>query len=216
MSDGTQGYDILDEIGGGKYLSLKKKDDEVRVRVVSDAVHSVRHWLEDATGKNSPVPCTGKNCKWCGDGVENPLKKDYKFGWIVIDRADGQVKVFTGPKSIAFHLRDLINDEDFGNPLNYDIKVKRTEDPGANYYKVTPLMQYSEPVSDEEKVLIKEANIDLSKELSDSTPSQSLGNYSDLEDAPEEEKIDVTETMEKESAEVKEADEDDDSSDLPF
>jgi len=159
-----------------------------------------QHWITDNTGKQSPVNCEGEECVYCGKDValEEKIKKTAKWGWIVIDREDGEVKLFTGPTLIAKSIKDLseLVDEKtkepvYGDPLLYDFQIKRTEEPGGSYYKVTCLHKTVGKLSEEEQKLVDECTIDIKQELIGAKDSKNVGNYDnkDLETAPEEEII---------------------------
>ncbi len=185
------GYDIIDEvpINSSRYLKLSVKDQEVRVRLVSEPKYKIRHWVLNETGKKTPINCEDESCPYCGKDVpaKEKLRKDALFGWVVIDREDSMVKVFTGPKSIALAIRDLAKDPDWGNPFNYDLKIRRTEEQGAGYYKVTPVPN-GLPLTDEEKKAVEEAGYNLEEELEGGKRSEHVGDYgSDSGELSEEE-----------------------------
>ena len=103
---------------------------------------------------------------------------------MVIDRADGAVKMFTGTTGVYLGVKELNEDtEDWGDPSLYDIKVTRTEEPGMGYYKVRPASK--SPITKEEKILIKASKIDLMAELI--REKDQKASASELENAPEDE-----------------------------
>lgn len=197
------GYDIVDEIeyAGGRYLAFRKGDKGrvIQIRLVDKPRYVNQHWILGDDGRQTPIRCKGETCPYCGKDVppNERLQKVAKWGWIVIDREDGQVKVFTGPTLIARKIKEISEKMDkktskpiWGNPLLYDIAIERKEDPGAGYYDVTPVPEgKGQEITDEEKKLVKEANFDLEAELEGSKESQHTGNYgaSELETAPGEE-----------------------------
>ena len=158
-----------------------------------------QHWITDNSGKQTPVNCTGKDCAYCGDAVpaKEKIDKTAKWGWIVIDREDGEVKMFTGPTLIARSIKELSELVDkksgkpvWGNPLTFDIQIERTEEPGKSYYKVAPMPEgMGTELTAEEIKAVAECGIDLATELQSSKESKHVGAYgaSELETAPEEE-----------------------------
>lgn len=207
MSDTDFGYGDVDEVvkaqgGGGKYLNFKKGDKGrvIQIRIVSEPKYILQHWISDVQGKQSPVNCDGDTCAYCGKAVppKEKMQKVAKWGWIVIDRADEEVKIFTGPTQIARSIKDiseLVNMKTknvvWGDPRTYDIQIERTEEPGAGYYKTVPMVDGRDPLTDEEKKKVEAAGYDLSVELQGAKKSDNTGNYGStkakLETAPDDE-----------------------------
>ena len=166
------GYEQTDEIevGSGRYLSFRKGDHGrvIQIRLVSEPKYTLQHWLLQASGKETPVNCKGEECSYCGKNVppKEKLPKTAKWGWIVIDRADGNVKVFTGPTLIARKIRKLVENTKWGNPFLYDIEIVREEQPGEGYYNVTPVPDgKGQEITKEERKKVEDAGLDLEKEL---------------------------------------------------
>lgn len=195
------GYDIVNEIptATSKYLSFKKGDQgkTIQIRLVSEPRYILQHWIMGDNGKQTPVNCIGEKCPYCGKSVppKEKLKKVAKWGWIVIDREDNKVKIFTGPTLIARSIKEISELKDmrtkkllWGNPLLYDIQITRTEEPGASYYKVVPIGVGRGELSKEEKKAVVDANYNLEEELKGAKKSKNTGNYTeDLETVPNEE-----------------------------
>lgn len=190
MANEDFGYGAVDDaqktVGGGRFLQFGPKDKgkTLTLRLVSKPHFVTQHWVLGADGKQSPVICGEKECVYCGDKVpaNERLDKKVQFGWIVVDREDGQVKLFKGAFMIAKDIQALSKDEAWGNPMTYDLKITRTEETGS-YYKTMPVPQGMGDITAEEKKAVEEANIDLKKELVGSKESKTVGNYSDLETA---------------------------------
>jgi hypothetical protein len=208
------GYEATDEIEiGGRYLSFRKGDKGrvIQVRLVSQPKYVNQHWILTNEGKQSPVNCKGDECPYCGLKVPPAEKVDKtaKWGWVVIDRADENVKIFTGPTLIARKIRALVENAKWGNPFLYDIEIKRDEEPGAGYYSVTPVPDgKGQEITAEEKKKVNEAKFDLASELRGGRDSKHLGSYSET---PVE-----METALDESGEAKEVVETAPKEDLPF
>jgi CRISPR/Cas system CSM-associated protein Csm3 (group 7 of RAMP superfamily) len=129
------GYDYIPESSGGNFLTLKKKGDACKIRLVSTPIHYQKEW----------------------EG-----KKREKFAWVVIDRADGKAKVFTSGVSVYLTIKGYAENEDWGDPTKYDFTITRTEESTANYYRIVPSPNRS-GLSEEEIAEIERANIDLNK-----------------------------------------------------
>lgn len=179
MSDkNLYGYEEVEEdaLQGGKYLNLKKKGDTVLIRLTTKPKRAYCHWIIGDGGKNVIKPCPGDSCEWCGKDVPTAekIKRDIQYGWIVLDRNDGsKPKFFKGGRSIATQILEHSQDEQWGDPTTYDIKVERTE-VKPQYYKVTGIIKsIGTPITEEEKKAIEEANIDLVAEMEGAVDSKS-------------------------------------------
>jgi len=212
--DKKDAYDYEPEIGGGKFLSLTKKDQVITIRIVSTPKHKKKHWLLDASGKKTKVNCTeDDNCPYCGEAVpsKEKIKRKEEFAWLVIDREDGEIKMYTATTSVYLSIKELKDDSDWGDPTQYDIKVKRTEEPGMGYYKVTPVGKGMGDITKEEKELVGACTIDLVTELEGGKDTNTFGS-GNLETAPDDDIV-VPDDMLDEKENVKEAGIEDD---MPF
>lgn len=212
------GYGMVEEdMGGGKYLSLRKKNDKVKIRLVSKPVRSFRYWETGPDGKNRIGGSFATKEEWEAEikakypDKDTRPKMNVQYSWVVLDREDdNKVKVFSGAAQIAIAIAGLIADEEWGDPTTYDLRVTRTEE-RPNYYKTVPLPNGKGPITAEEAQAVKDADIDLHKEVQDAGDSkshneESYGGAVELETLPTEEP--------KEEAEVDvEADDD---KDMPF
>jgi len=129
------GYDYKPETTTGIFLRLRKKGDQIKIRLVSTPVH----YQDEFQGKTRE-----------------------RFAWLVIDRSDGQIKVFNAGVSIYLIIKGFAEDKDWGDPTKYDLTITRTEESTANYYRVVPSPNKSEVTKEELKV-IKDSHIDLKK-----------------------------------------------------
>jgi hypothetical protein len=192
------GYDAVNEVAkGGRYLNFKKGDKgrTIQVRIASEPRYILQHWVMDQMGKQSPINCSGEDCTYCGKSVlpKNKLAKVAKWGWIVIDRTDEEVKVFTGPTLIARSIKEISELADmrtkkvmWGNPMTFDIQIRRDELPGAGYYNVIPVVGTQGEITAEEKDKVAKAGFDLETELQGSKKSENTGAYTPKEEiAPE-------------------------------
>jgi len=141
---GGRGYDKVPEPEAGQFLRLKKKGQEVRVRLVSEPYLFVDEF-KDREGNNKAL---------------------HKAAWVAISKeiVDGKptkrVVVFEAGPMVLYAVRDLAKSEEWGDPAMYDIKITRTEDAGK-YYVITPLPKPMGPISDEDEALVKAAGLKL-------------------------------------------------------
>jgi hypothetical protein len=129
------GYSYEPDMGGGKFLTLRKRGDTVKIRLASTPIHFQKEW----------------------EG-----KPREKFAWVVIDRADGKAKVFTSSVSIYLSIKKFADDEEWGEPTQYDFAITRTEESTSNYYSVVPSPKKSK-LTKEELQAVEESEIDLEK-----------------------------------------------------
>jgi len=129
----TNGYEFEPK-DSGNYLKLKKAGDKAKIRLASTPIH----FQEDYQGKMNE-----------------------RFAWIVIDRADNEIKAFKGGVMIYKKVKELLLNDDWGDPMQYDLTITRTEEDG-NYYTVIASPKKSD-ITKEELEAIKKADIDLEK-----------------------------------------------------
>lgn len=149
MSDnwtGT-GYNAEASTGGGLYLRLKKKGEKVRLRLVSDCYRYT-----------DVLPAK--------DGEEAKILR--KAAWVAIHKfmeggkPQKKVVVFTNGPMVYGLIKDLAENEAWGDPKLFDIEIERTEEAGK-YYTVQPLPKPIGPLSEDEAAMVAEAGIDLVK-----------------------------------------------------
>jgi len=61
-----------------------------------------------------------------------------RYGWAVIDRADGELKYLEVGPMIFGQIVALNEDEDYGDPTTYDLKIKKTGEMLETRYTVIP------------------------------------------------------------------------------
>ena len=202
----SYGYGDVDKVvkqtsSQGKYLQFKKGDNgrQIQIRVASEPRYIIQHWVMGDDGKNRPSTCEGVTCSYCGDSVPSgeKLEKKSRWAWIVIDRADGQAKIFMGPNSIALRFRELselisakTKNPIWGDPRTFDVSITYTEKSnGFGEYSVEPDPDSRGPLTDEETKLVTDSGFNLEEELKGGKKSEHVGNYSGtagVETAPEE------------------------------
>lgn len=126
----------------------KMKNDNV-LRVASKPSLVEIHWEKDINDKPVRVVCPGVGCPICA--VDIKPQKRYMFK--AIDREDGKAKIVETGKTVVDGIKALATDEDYGNPANYDIKIKRSGTGRETKYSVIA-GKNSNPITAEEKEML--------------------------------------------------------------
>lgn len=142
MEKQNQGWSYEPPKKESNFLTLKKKNDSIKIRIVSDP-----YIFDEIFEKN--------------DG-EQVISN--KFAVVCIDRSDSKVKSFKGGMQIFKAIKSFIEDTDWGDPAFYDFTITRTEEK-PNYYTVKPSPKKFK-ITDEEINKIALENIDLEKRYS--------------------------------------------------
>jgi hypothetical protein len=109
--------------GAGNYLKLEEGDNVIRI--LSNVVVGWEYWVDDSEGKRKPIrvktydelPAEVK--KW--EGMKRPK---HFWAMVIWNRKAESVQVYeVTQRSIMVSLKALFEDEDWGNPNGYDIKV---------------------------------------------------------------------------------------------
>jgi len=159
-----------------KSTFIKLEEGSNILRCVTSPFQFYSHWTTDASGKQTKVKCCLKDCPVCARG-EDPQARWY-VACLVLDEKNSKVgileigtQIFKGIKSLTT-LKNSKGVVVWGDPRGYAINITR-HPKGANpLYTVTP--QPKEPLTDEEKNLIKSAmeTIDLQKMSAAPTPQE--------------------------------------------
>ena len=120
------------------------------LRIVGKPSKIESHWEKDAMGKSKRVICLGVECPICKVG-QVPTSR---YQVLVIDRADKKVKILEGGSQIFNAIKGYAMDSEYGNPMQYDIRITREGAGRETKYTVIPSPNKSD-VTDEEKELIK-------------------------------------------------------------
>lgn len=118
------------------YLRLKANGESCKIRIVSDPVK----FQSEYQGKVSE-----------------------KFAWLVLDRADNQIKVFQCGKDIWKKVSAFAKNPDWGDPTKYDLTILRTGLSPSNFYDVAPSPNNKGDLTDDEMALVMNCEIDLAK-----------------------------------------------------
>lgn len=132
------GYDYEPK-SNSPYLRLKSKGEKIKIRLASEPIMFLEDYKDKETGE---------------------VKTNERWAWIVIDRADNEVKAYKAGVMVFKGIKGYAKDEDWGDPTGYDLTIERTEEQGR-YYVVTASPKTIRPLSAEEKKMVEESGIDL-------------------------------------------------------
>lgn len=120
---------------------MKLLDGDNIFRVLSSAVTGYEYWTTEKQPIRSKVSFTETpNIKIGKDGKPEPIKHFWAF--IVWNYATKAVEILEiTQKGIRGSIQNLVSDEDWGNPKNYDIKVKKTGAGMDTEYAISPKPQ---------------------------------------------------------------------------
>lgn len=157
----------------GSFIKLKSKGDKVRVRILSEAYREPKVW-EDGV----KAPLSSQETKeltkeeWIRILREPTFTVSETFIWIVWDYSDKTAKIFQGTGGVYSKVKDFNDDPEWGDPTQYDFTIERTEEPGKNYYKVTPSPNKVSPSQD---MLERAGRLDISSKAPAARPAESKG-----------------------------------------
>jgi hypothetical protein len=138
---------------------LKLIEGTIRFRVVSDAIFGYEYWTED----KKPVRLRKMPEKKPADiRLEKDGSYNIKHFWAfkVLDREDGRVKIFEITQNgVKREIESLLQDADWGEPTEYDIKITGEGKGLDRRYTVNPVPH--KPLTAEEKSLVARTEINL-------------------------------------------------------
>lgn len=178
------------------YMKLETGSKGNRVRIVSNPSEIDVHWEKDVNGGNHRIVCAGSKCLFCEHGE----KPQTRYQMLVLDKnnwnpengygSDGaQVKVLEVGRSVITAIKQFALDPDYGNPTNYDLKIKKEGSGRDTRYSVSPSPKKSELTSEEKEAVenapsLKEINkINTNEELL----AMNLASLQDMADDDEDE-----------------------------
>lgn len=151
-------YDHEPKANKGIYLRLKSKGEIATVRLASVPFREPVVWKEGVdrpideaeVGKLTPA-------QWAKIMREPDFEIREAYHWIVIDRLDGQVRIFSSTPMVYKAIKAYAQNPKWGDPTKYDFEITRTEEPG-NYYQVTALPDKGE-LTPREQAQVDDLNI---------------------------------------------------------
>lgn len=150
---------------------LKLIEGTIKFRVVSPAIYGYEYWTVDKKPVRSKTPITEKpsDIRLNDDGSYS-IKHFWAFK--VIDREDGRVKIFEITQNgIKRDIEALLQDTDWGNPFNYDIKIIGEGKGLERRYTVNP--SPIKALTAEEKSLVARTEINLDALFNGNNPFDS-------------------------------------------
>lgn len=137
---------------GPKVDFIKIGQGTTRMRIVSQPCVVQIHWEETSSGSRRKVICPGAGCPICAAGKASQRR----YQLYVIDRSDAKLKVMEQGPSVISKLKQYTMDEDYGNPVKYDIKITKTGSGKETRYNVVASPNKT-PITEEEKALVQAA-----------------------------------------------------------
>lgn len=114
---------------------------DTKLRLVGDVMPRYCYWVVTTEGKKMPVECLqfSRETESFDNGAQDPFKEiddaiyadkpQFSYVCNVIDRADGQVKLFDLRSTIYSQIVDYATNPDYGNPSDddsgYDLTIKK-------------------------------------------------------------------------------------------
>lgn len=146
------------ENGDNKVQYMKFVNGDNKVRIVTDPKRYITHKYKEEgdTGFGDWVKCSmpvHNSCPLCAR-KDRPKKR-----WLVgaIDRRSGQFRIMDISSAIYDQLKTLNQDEEWGDPKEYDINIIMNDKaPAASFYKVNP--RSKKPLSEADLVIFKSVN----------------------------------------------------------
>ena len=123
----------------GNYLKLK--DGDTKFRILSSAVIGWEAWIAkkpirkrvDEQFTPDEVDMFDTN----DDG--SPRKPKHFWAFVVYNYGEKRIQIFEiTQKTLMTAIQGFVNDESWGNPMNYDIKINRTGEKLTTEYSVVP------------------------------------------------------------------------------
>ncbi len=160
------------EVSGGRsgsdFMNLGEGENVVRI-VTKPYVYYVA-WVRDTSGVNRKIRSAAENCPLALAG--HAPKPRYYVG--VLDRSSGEVKILEIGNQVYKAIVSFKKDPDYGDPLNYDIKIIRAPKGSSPSSFYTVLPKPPKPLTKEEKALVEAFNkrVDISKFTKPPTPEE--------------------------------------------
>jgi hypothetical protein len=167
-SDWNVLMDSFNESNIAKVPFMKLQAGKNVVRIVSNPSKIYQHWEKTNDGKMKKITCIGADCPICKIGHTAQVRFQMKV-LDKIDATDPQPKILETGATIIRQIGAYIQDEDFGHPSKYDIKIQKEGLGRDTRYTVTASPHKSEITEREKKLIeslpdIQEINKQFTKE----------------------------------------------------
>lgn len=132
-----EGYEV--PTSDGNYLKLKDGDN--KFRVLSSAIIGWEAWINQKPVRRrmdeSFTPDEIESFDSNKDG--SPRKPKHFWAFVVYNYNEKRIQIYqVTQKSIMTAIEGFVNDESWGSPMNYDIKINRTGENLSTEYAVVP------------------------------------------------------------------------------
>lgn len=124
---------------------MKLKNGENKMRIMSSAITGYVYWTkEDKPVRTPEYPTNTPNIKTDENGK---TKIQHFWAFVVWDYSgEGAIKIMEVTQAgIRDSLLNLVNDSDWGDPKNYDIKITKTGQKLDTRYQVSPVPHREAP-----------------------------------------------------------------------
>lgn len=112
------------ESNGPKVNFMKLQAGDNRVRIGSMPSRIMQHWEKTVNGKSMKITCIGDNCPLCAMGKQPTIR--YQMRVIdKIDRDDPQAKILEVGPSVIRQISNCVRDPEYGDPREYDLKIRK-------------------------------------------------------------------------------------------
>lgn len=135
------------------FIVLKEGDN--KVRVLTNPTQFASHWVVLDDGSKRKVVCATEGCPVCKRGQDGD-KPQARWLIKVLSREDGVVKLLEIGPQVLRGIKDLANSEDWGNPVEYDINIRRGKPNTKPLYSVVPGRRA--PLTGDEKAMLAAFN----------------------------------------------------------
>lgn len=145
----------IKETGGGEKVDfMKLVNGQNQLRIVGKPSLIEIHWEKGIDGQQKKVICPGAGCPICKAG-HAPMAR-YQVQVIDKTSGDGKVKVLEGGPTIFNAIKNFAMDPDFGDPTQYDLKIKKEGSGRETKYTVIAAPQ-KKPLTNQEKDAVANA-----------------------------------------------------------
>lgn len=175
-------------VQGSKYLTPSKIESEVKFRILSSAITGYLDWMETEEGGKKPIR-TKEQPKTSFD-PERPARHFWAF--VVWNYVENCIQIMEITQAtIQDAIIGMINDEDWGDPKGYDIKIKKEGEKLKTRYALTP--SNKSEISEEIKTALKESNVNLEKLFDGGNPFNDNANETAVPETVDKEKASLQE-----------------------
>ena len=145
--------DLDDDFSQGARVNYMKLQAGKNVcRIASNPSKIMLHWEKDILGKSHKIVCTGdSSCPLCKLGHAPSTRYQMK----VIDKTNGEAeaKMLEVGATIIRQLLGFVNDEDYGDPKTYDVKIQKEGSGRETRYTVTASPRKNEITPSEQEMI---------------------------------------------------------------